>query len=284
MSDQECVCECPDAPHECGFHDASDAETVPVPREKLMALADEWERDAKIYKREGERDAAGALQQCARQVRALARNWPAEPSEADRRALAEAAPADPVSEAHCRCGHTKAEHHFGLVIACSIETCPCIAFTPAPPPTTPRDELAEAQTPRVARSLDDLRVGQVIVVDAHGVWKVGTIRAVGNGGASVQLQGDSVRSQSAFGFGIGQWFILSDPPAGAATPPTTAERIADVLRANGLVEHPTSPEEVEQDIHSWRCGYPDHYDPCDCFAELVSDLAALFDAGERGEP
>lgn len=51
-----------------------------------------------------------------------------------------------------------------------------------------------------------------------------------------------------------------------------SEEIVAVLRAHGLSDR---PDLYDSSIHSWRCAHPDRYGPCDCFAELVSDLAKL---------
>lgn len=54
--------------------------------------------------------------------------------------------------------------------------------------------------------------------------------------------------------------------------------IERVLRENGLTDR---PDLYDSSIHSWRCEHPDRYGPCDCFAELVADLAALFPPGSQ---
>lgn len=48
--------------------------------------------------------------------------------------------------------------------------------------------------------------------------------------------------------------------------------VAEVLRGAGLSDR---PDLYDSSIHSWRCEHPDRYGHCDCFAELVSDLAPL---------
>lgn len=44
------------------------------------------------------------------------------------------------------------------------------------------------------------------------------------------------------------------------------QRIEQALRENGIDEH------GDTGIHSWRCGYPNVYGPCDCFTSLVNDI------------
>jgi len=63
-----------------------------------------------------------------------------------------------------------------------------------------------------------------------------------------------------------------------------SEAIEAVLRGAGLTD---KPDEFDSDIHSWRCGHPKTYGPCDCFQELVSELAevrreAAAEAYEKG--
>ena len=47
------------------------------------------------------------------------------------------------------------------------------------------------------------------------------------------------------------------------------ERVAEVLRANGLSDR---PGELDCNIHHWRCEYPDVYGECKCFSNLIDDL------------
>lgn len=48
-----------------------------------------------------------------------------------------------------------------------------------------------------------------------------------------------------------------------------AESVERILRENGLTDR---PDLYDGSIHSWRCGHPDRYGSCECFAELVADL------------
>jgi hypothetical protein len=50
-----------------------------------------------------------------------------------------------------------------------------------------------------------------------------------------------------------------------------------ILREHGLTDQPAT---YDSDIHSWRCGYPAEYGPCDCFQSLTADLAAHVAAAE----
>ena len=45
-----------------------------------------------------------------------------------------------------------------------------------------------------------------------------------------------------------------------------------VLRGAGLTD---KPGEFDSSIHSWRCEHPETYGPCDCFQELVRELAEV---------
>lgn len=56
--------------------------------------------------------------------------------------------------------------------------------------------------------------------------------------------------------------------AGLKPPADLSDRIAEVLRANGITE-------TGDDLHGWRCGYPDRYGPCDCFEGLLAGLEAV---------
>jgi hypothetical protein len=47
------------------------------------------------------------------------------------------------------------------------------------------------------------------------------------------------------------------------------EALAPELRANCVSEDPNNG------FHSWRCEYPDLYGKCDCFQELLTDLASV---------
>lgn len=66
--------------------------------------------------------------------------------------------------------------------------------------------------------------------------------------------------------------------ARSGTDGRAAERVEAVLRAAGLSDRAW---EFDSSIHSWRCEYPERYGRCDCFAELVSELAALVNGGDR---
>lgn len=61
---------------------------------------------------------------------------------------------------------------------------------------------------------------------------------------------------------------------------TLAGVLATVLRENGLTDR---PDQYDSSIHSWRCEYPDHYGPCSCFSDLVSDLAARIEQARARE-
>lgn len=63
-----------------------------------------------------------------------------------------------------------------------------------------------------------------------------------------------------------RWQTAETPGGGGHT-----EAIERVLRENGLTDR---PDQYDSNIHSWRCEHPDRYGSCDCFAELVTDLAA----------
>lgn len=51
-----------------------------------------------------------------------------------------------------------------------------------------------------------------------------------------------------------------------------SDAIEAVLRGAGLTD---KPGEHDSSIHSWRCGHPQTYGPCDCFQELVRELAEV---------
>ena len=55
--------------------------------------------------------------------------------------------------------------------------------------------------------------------------------------------------------------------------------LAEQMRGAGISD---KPAEFDSSIHSWRCEYPDIYGACDCFGELVRDLATLI-AAERAD-
>src|SRR5690349_8205237 len=76
--------------------------------------------------------------------------------------------------------------------------------------------------------------------------------------------GHLVVTRAAFLAGWSAALVAADKPWREAIARETQDAIAEVLRSNGIVEHPTSPEQAEESIHSWRCGYPDRYDACDC--------------------
>ena len=59
---------------------------------------------------------------------------------------------------------------------------------------------------------------------------------------------------------------------GAERVTPTREQIAEVLRGIGLSD---LPDEYDSSIHSWRCEHPETYGPCDCFQELVRELAEV---------
>lgn len=48
--------------------------------------------------------------------------------------------------------------------------------------------------------------------------------------------------------------------------------IEAALRGAGLTD---KPGEFDSSIHSWRCEHPETYGPCDCFQELVRELAEV---------
>lgn len=64
------------------------------------------------------------------------------------------------------------------------------------------------------------------------------------------------------------------------TKSTLVQELAATLRANGLTDEPGT---YDGSMHSWRCSYPDVYGPCDCFAELVNDLASILAQRIRDE-
>ena len=51
-----------------------------------------------------------------------------------------------------------------------------------------------------------------------------------------------------------------------------SDAIEAVLRGAGLTD---KPGEFDSSIHSWRCEHPETYGPCDCFQELVRELAEV---------
>lgn len=51
-----------------------------------------------------------------------------------------------------------------------------------------------------------------------------------------------------------------------------SDAIEAILRAAGLTD---KPGEFDSSIHSWRCEHPDRYGKCDCFQELVRELAEV---------
>lgn len=51
-----------------------------------------------------------------------------------------------------------------------------------------------------------------------------------------------------------------------------SEAIEAVLRGAGLSD---KPGEYDSDIHSWRCTHPEIYGACDCYQELVRELAEV---------
>lgn len=51
-----------------------------------------------------------------------------------------------------------------------------------------------------------------------------------------------------------------------------SDAIEAVLRGAGLTDN---PGEHDSSIHSWRCEHPETYGPCDCFQELVRELAEV---------
>ena len=51
-----------------------------------------------------------------------------------------------------------------------------------------------------------------------------------------------------------------------------SEAVEAVLRGAGLTD---KPGEFDSSIHSWRCEHPETYGPCDCFQELVRELAEV---------
>ena len=51
-----------------------------------------------------------------------------------------------------------------------------------------------------------------------------------------------------------------------------SDAIEAALRGAGLTD---KPGEFDSTIHSWRCEHPETYGPCDCFQELVRELAEV---------
>lgn len=122
-------------------------------------------------------------------------------------------PADPVSEARCRCGHSEDLHWQG-VGKCFAgpsngfrQGCTCDLFrTPGPPPMTPREELADAERFKAAR--------EALAFAAY----MFALNGVRYGQETTQEIIDWLNA-----FAEQHYPRLSDPSAPAATPPTTAD-------------------------------------------------------------
>ena len=88
------------------------------------------------------------------------------------------------------------------------------------------------QVPRVASSLDDLRVGQVVAIGVkdYGIWHLAEILIVDKagcaGGATVELS--STSEQVGFGFSEATWVILESEPVTVSR--EAFDRLDDALR------------------------------------------------------
>jgi hypothetical protein len=123
------------------------------------------------------------------------------------------------------------------------------------------DEAMTPTVPRVARSLDDLRVGQVVALVRKGEQRLGTVEAVRHDAnhpyAQVKYPSPTAGSYSFDVHGAtiegGYVVILSDPPPSPVTVSREAfDRLADVLHEMNTL--------FESGAHGWEDRITDELD------------------------
>lgn len=208
------------------------------------------------------------------------------------------APADPVSEPRCvACGHPRRFHQWRDVQRIDCDTCDCLAFTPDPPPTTPREEYnvckcghreAWHNTPYQPNCTGQFGRCPCMTFEFDHTYPTPPREDLAD---AVRALADHYDQEDGREYPNGSVpcpevamrlrLILSDPPAGAATPPTTADlptTPGSVIEAKGASGVPRLW------FHRDEPRYWINDNGTIAGDSALTLVRVLFDAGERGEP